>query len=141
MAILGPTGATGSGVTLFFISERITAASPSQAANWLYPWGLTTYPPTANTTPGIRLYSPFAGLARKLRASRALTAGDLTFEIEINGTSRISLVLTGGTGPASVSDNVSSYAVAIGDYITVKLTAASLDATSDAFPQLVFAVD
>ncbi len=141
MAILGPTGPAGAGVSLYFVSTLITDPATPQATNWLLPWGLASYPAIATTVAGIRIYSPIAGTARKLRAYRALTAGTLTFELEINGTTQITLILLGGVGAASGVDNVSSYGIAIGDYLRVKVTAASQDATNYVFPQLSFIIE
>ena len=139
-SLKGATGATGSGASFLFTAERITSTSaPAQAANWLLPWGLTIYPQTTSTQNWSP--SPVAGSIKKIRMSRVATAGDLTFEIQVNGVTRVTTAaLAGGAGAASATDS-GTYAVAVGDKLTVKMTAATPDSTTFTFPQLTFTVE
>lgn len=142
MAIVGPQGPAGGGVTLFYTADRLTSnVAPAQAKNWLIPWGLTVFPATALATAGIRIYVPFAGTIKHLRAARFATADDITFGVEVNGTEHLSLLLANGAGAASITDNVSTFAVVLGDYITISATAATPDTANFVFPQLVFTIE
>lgn len=140
--IVGSQGARGDGVLIAFVCPRLTnTAAPAQAKNWIQPWGLTAFPDTVAAAAGSRIYPPYASTIKQLRASRVATAGDLTFEIEVNGTTRITLVLPGGSGAASIADNVSTYAVTQTDYISVALTAATPDTSTLVLPQITFVLD
>lgn len=130
MAIVGQPGPPGGGVLLNFTAGRVTATTaPSQATNWLVPWGLSTNPATLRL-PEWAIECPFAGTLRRLRVSRAATTADVTFAVEVNGVTVGTLLLPGGTGGSMAADLAFSVAVAKGDQVTVAITAATPDSST-----------
>ncbi len=123
-------GPPGSGFVLNFTANRFTSTlATSQAKNWLVSWGLPTNPALSRSQEWA-IFAPFTGNLRRLRVARAVTAADLTFEVEINGTSVISLLLPGGTGVAMASDLTFTHSINKSDYVNVAITAATPDSAA-----------
>jgi hypothetical protein len=130
MPIVGPQGPPGGGLVLSFTAGRFTSTlAPAQATNWLASWGLASNPQLTRE-PEWSIYAPFAGTLSALRVTRAVTAADLTFDVEINGVSVATLLLPGGSGAADTSNLAFTQAIAKSGLISVAITAATPDSAA-----------